>query len=186
MVMATMSIQSTPGSLIIRLNRKGDVDGFHSFTTALLGLVLLVITAFIYKSVIADGVAAIQVLFVLAGVYGLYSVNRQLRGLWLFHAGHDIVEVKDGLFVHSSSCGIWKRRLKMRVADIQGIEFIENPYLSISRVKDLGSTSGDKVIRVWCSSRVQCFLGQFLGAKDSSELHLVLSERLKPFLRSTC
>lgn len=81
MVAATLNIQSTPDSLRVRLTRKGDVDGFHSSSTGIMILGLLGITAFLYKTISADGVRAIQVLFVVVGVYVLFSVNRQLRRL---------------------------------------------------------------------------------------------------------
>ncbi|MEZ4788707.1 MAG: hypothetical protein R2811_01685 [Flavobacteriales bacterium] len=183
MITSTLSIQVTPDALFIRLSRKGDVDGFHSFTTAILCFGLLVISAFIYKSVVTDGVVAIQVLFILVGTYGLFSVNRQLRRLWLFHAGHDIVEVKEGLFTYSPTFGIWRRRLRMRVADIQGVELVENPFPSIAAVGGGRPETRTRVIRVWRSNKTQCFLGQFLGAEERTELYDTLRIRLDPIIQ---
>ncbi len=185
MVTATLNIQNTPDSLCIRLTRKGDVDSFHSFMTGILCFGLLVIVAFIYKSVVADGIFSIQVLFVVVGVYGLFSVNRQLRRLWLFLAGHDTVEVKEGLFTFSSSFGIWKRHVVMRVADIQGIELVQNPYPSITAAGGWRPDNNAQVIRVWRSKKVYCYFGQFLGAGERAELLDVLSRRLRPLMQVT-
>ena len=183
MITSTLSIQVTPDSLRIRLSRKGQIDGFHSFTTAILCFGLVVISAFIYKSVVGDGVVAIQVLFVLMGAYGLFSVHQRLRGLWLFHAGHDTVEVKAGLFTISSNFGIWHRRLIMRVADIQGVELVENPYPSITAARGWRPDTSASVIRIWRSKKTQCFIGQFLGPQERAELYEVLSRRLKPLMQ---
>lgn len=165
------------------MSRKGDVDGYHAFTTAILTFGLLLITAFIYKSVVADGVFVIQVLFVLLGAYGLFSVHRQLRGLWLFHAGHDTLEVKEGLFTFSSNFGIWHHRLVMRAADIQGVELFENPYPSIAAAGGWRPEANTSVIRVWRSKQAQCIFGQFLGDEERAELYNALNNRLKPLMQ---
>lgn len=183
MVTATLNIQNTPDFLLVRLSRKGDVGGFHSFMTAILCFGLLFFVVFIYKSLVADGVIIIQVLFVFLGAYGLFSVHRQLRGLWLFHAGQDTVEVKEGLFKFSSIYGIWHRRLVIRVADIQGVELVENPYQSLTAVKGWRPETITKVTIVKWQNKTQCILGQFLGAEESTALHAVLSDRLKPLMQ---
>lgn len=153
MITATLNIQNTPDALIVRLSRKGNVDGFHSFMTAILCSGLVVISAFIYKSVVTDGVFAVQVLFVFGGSYGLFYVYRQLRRLWLFLAGHDTIEVKEGLFAFSSTFGIWTRLVVIRVADIQGIELVQNPYPSIPPAGGWRPDTSAQVIRVWRSPK---------------------------------
>ncbi len=180
---ATLDIQNTPDALVVRLRRKGEIDGFHLYTTGILSLGLLVIAAFIYKSMVADGVVVIQVLFVLIGAYGLLLVYRRLRGLWLFHAGGDTVEIKEGLFTFSSAFWIWRRRLVMRVADIQGVELVESPFPSIRAVTGWRAETSAGVIRVWRSKGTQCFLGQFLKVEERAGLFDALSKRLKPLMQ---
>ncbi len=183
MVSSTLYIQDVPDALVVRLIKKGNVDGFHSFMTAILVLGLLMLISFIYSTITADGVVAIQSLFVAVGVYGLFSLHQRLRGLWLFIAGRDILEVKEGLFTFSSSFGIWKRHVVLRVADIQGIELVQNPYPSIFTAGGPLPGTDAQVMKIWRSKKVYCCFGQFLGVVELAELYDVLSKRLRPLMQ---
>lgn len=165
-----LDLRSTPDELVVSIRKEGGLSGFQWYGAAIMGGIHFAAIGFIYKSIIADGLPLIQGLFVVFGLYMLYSVNKQLRALVLYSLGVDTVEVKEGVLRFTSRLGILSRRVTIKLDAIRKLELVSSVTLGVFSPKAMK----EGAIRVEWGRRKELHLGQFLELEDLTTVYEAL------------
>lgn len=174
-----LNIDSTPGRLMVRIKKDSGFNVFHLFMLSLMTIGHVICALLIFNSIRNDGIMGIKVAFVIIGILGLWSVNKQLRYILVFVRGSEVIEVDNYSFKYTGVFGPIKKNIEFKLSEIRKFELAELGTDKFAQSSNMFTQMKYGMIVVGKSRRKSCGFGQSLKKEDLIELYKELKKKIQ-------
>ena len=166
-------------SLKFQIKKDSGLNFFHIFMLSLLTIGHMIIALFIFNSIRNDGIIAIKVAFVIFGLFGLWTVNKQLREILIFIKGNEVIEIDDNSVHYNGKFGIFKKTLSLKLNEIKRIELTPLGVDKFSQSSNMFTQMKYGMIVLEKSRRKKIAFGQSLDKQDLETLFTEIEKKIK-------
>jgi hypothetical protein len=134
---------------------------------------------FIFNSIRNDGIFVIKVAFVIFGLFGLWTVNKQLREVLVFARGNEEVEIDDDSVHYIGKYGLLKKSLSIKLNKIKKLDLTPLGTDKFSQSSNMFTQMKYGMISVEQSKRKKIAFGQSLEKQELEDLYTQIEKKIK-------
>ncbi|MAX81665.1 MAG: hypothetical protein CL843_16000 [Crocinitomicaceae bacterium] len=174
-----LKIDSDLKSLKFQIKKDSALNFFHVFMLSLLTIGHVIIALFILNSIRNDGIIVIKVAFVLFGLLGLWTVNKQLREILIFIKGTESIEIDDNSVRYNGAFGIFKKTLSLKLHEIKRLELTSLGTDKFSQSSNMFTQMKYGMIVLEKSRKRKIAFGQSLNKQELETLYAEIEKKMK-------
>lgn len=175
-----LKMDSELDSLKFQIKKDSNFNFFHILMLALLTIGHVIIAFFIFNSIRNDGILPIKVIFVIIGLFGLWTVNKMLREVLIFIKGNEEIEIDDDSVHYTGEFGIFKKTLSIKLNTLKSIKLTPLGEDKISRNSNMLTKMKYGMIVLEKSKREKISFGQSLNEEELETLFAEIQKKIAP------
>ena len=174
-----LKIISDNGFFKFQIEKDLQFNFFQIFMLSILMIGHVFIGLFIFNSIRNDGIFVIKVAFVIFGLFGLWTVNKQLREVLVFARGNEEVEIDDDSVHYIGKYGLLKKSLSIKLNKIKKLDLTPLGTDKFSQSSNMFTQMKYGMISVEQSKRKKIAFGQSLEKQELEDLYTQIEKKIK-------
>ncbi len=175
-----LKIDSKFNNLKFQIKNDSNFNFFNLFMLSILAAGHVIIALSIFNSIRSNGTLAYKVAFVIFGLFGLFSINKQLRTILISTKGIEEIEIDNNSVHYRGKYGIFTKTLSLNLDKIKKIELSPIGTDKFSQSFQMITQMKYGIIVLKKSRSKEIAFGESLNKRELETLFAEIEKKIKP------